>query len=107
MPSLNTISSDKLARLVALPGSPTLVDIRPAPKQAVPGSIFRSFDKPDDWSAIKAASVVVIDEAGDGRAVAAASILRSEGVAADALDGGFASWLAAGFSTVSLDHLPP
>lgn len=107
MPSLNTISSDKLVRLVALPGSPTLVDIRPAPKQAVPGSIFRSFDKPDDWSAIKAASVVVIDEAGDGRAVAAASILRSEGVAADALDGGFASWLAAGFSTVSLDHLPP
>lgn len=108
MPSLNTISPDKLARLIALPGSPVLVDIRAQPSESIPGSVFRPCDDdPSRWSAIKATSIVTIDAAGDGQAVAAAAILRSEGIAAEALDGGFAAWLAGGWPTVSLAHLPP
>jgi rhodanese-related sulfurtransferase len=107
MPALNTIGSDKLARLVALPGSPVLVDLRAKPREAIPGSIFRASADPSAWSPINGASIVTIDEAGDGQAIAAAAILRSEGVAAEALEGGFAAWRAGGFPTVSLAHLPP
>lgn len=107
MPALNVISPDKLARHIALPGSPTLVDLRAAPTRAVPGSVFRAVGNPSGWSAIDATSIVTIDDAGQGQAVAAAAILRSEGVAAEALEGGFAAWLAGGWPTVSLAHLPP
>lgn len=106
MPSLNTISPDKLARLIALPGSPVLVDIRAEASESVPGSIFRPSDDPSRWSNVKATSIVTIDAAGDGQAVAAAAILRSEGIAAEALDGGFSAWLEGGWPTVSLAHLP-
>jgi rhodanese-related sulfurtransferase len=107
MPALNTISVDKLARLVALPGSPSLVDLRGDQSIAIPGSVFRSHTDPSVWRSVGGKSVVTIDAEGEGNAVAAAAILRSEGVAADALEGGFAAWLARALPTVSLTHLPP
>jgi hypothetical protein len=69
--------------------------------------MFRSPTDPTRWSPVGRASVVTIDAAGEGHAVAAAAILRSEGIAAEALEGGFAAWLAAGLPTVTLTHLPP
>ncbi len=39
--------------------------------------------------------------------MSAAAVLRSEGVTAEVLDGGFAAWMAVGLPTVSLAHLPP
>ncbi|QQV79358.1 chromate resistance protein (plasmid) [Sphingomonas aliaeris] len=107
MPALNTISPDKLARLVALPGSPSLVDLRSDTSIAIPGSVFRAQSDPSSWRPVGGNSVVTIDAEGTGGAVAAAAILRSEGVSAEALEGGFAAWLAGGLPTVSLTHLPP
>ncbi|MHA0337287.1 chromate resistance protein ChrB domain-containing protein [Sphingomonas aquatilis] len=107
MPALNTITPDKLVRLVALPGSPLLVDLRADPDHAIPGSIFRSPDDPTGWRAIDGISVVTIDAEGGGHAVATAAFLRSEGVAAEALEGGFAAWRAAELPMVTLTHLPP
>jgi rhodanese-related sulfurtransferase len=107
MPALNTISPEKLARLVALPGSPSLVDLRGGISLAIPGSVFRSDANPSGWRPLVAPSVITIDAEGEGKAVAAAAILRSEGVAAEALEGGFAAWLAGRLPTVSLTHLPP
>jgi len=107
MPALNTISPEKLARLVALPGSPSLIDLRSDTSVAIPGSVFRTQSDPSSWRPIGANSVITIDAEGEGGAVAAAAILRSEGIAAEALEGGFAAWLAGGLPTVSLTHLPP
>lgn len=106
MPALNTISPDKLARLVALPGSPAIIDLRADPNETVPGSLFRSFDNLVELAGVGAAGIVTIDADGEGAAIAAAAILRSEGIAAEALEGGFAAWIAAGLLTVSLTHLP-
>lgn len=107
MPALNTISPEKLARLVALPGSPSLVDLRGDTSVAIPGSVFRTQSDSSSWRPIGANSVVTIDAEGEGGAVAAAAILRSEGISAEALEGGFAAWLAGRLPTVSLTHLPP
>ena len=107
MPTLNTISPEKLARLVAVPGSPTIIDLRAAPANVVPGSLFRSLDDPGVLVGAVTTGVVTVDAEGGGEAVAAAAILRSEGIAADALEGGFAAWKAAGLPTMSLAHLPP
>lgn len=106
MPTLNTITPDKLVRLVALPGSPSLVDLSSDPDHAIPGSMFRPSDDATTWRALEGGSIVTIDADGTGRAVAAAAILRSGGVAAEALEGGFAAWRAAEMPTVTLTRLP-
>jgi rhodanese-related sulfurtransferase len=106
MPALNTITPDKLARLVALPGSPSIIDLRASTAKAVPGSLFRSLDNLTGPASAGATGIVTIDTDGDGQAVAAAAILRSEGIAAEALEGGFSAWLSAGLPTISLAHLP-
>jgi rhodanese-related sulfurtransferase len=101
MPAPNAIAPDKLARLIALPGSPRILDLRDDPGEAIPGSVFaRAHVEPG-------AAVIVVDEHGGSAAAATAAILRSEGIAAETLEGGFAAWRAAGLPTVSLAHLPP
>ena len=101
MPAHNTITADKLARSVGLPGAPSILDVRTAADVAIPGSRFaHAVDRPTKTS------VVVVDAEGGTEAAAAAAVLRSDGVAAEVLEGGFAGWTAAGLPTVSLAHLP-
>lgn len=107
MPSPNAIHPDKLARLIALPGSPVILDLRARPADAIPGSRFPGTADPLGWSVEQGRTIVVADADGTSAAVSAAAVLRSEGVAADVLEGGFAAWVAAGLPTVSLAHLPP
>jgi rhodanese-related sulfurtransferase len=101
VPAPNSIAPDKLARLIALPGSPCILDLRDAPGAAIPGSVFARAHVEAD------AAVIVVDEHGGGAAAATAAILRSEGVAAEMLDGGYAAWTAGGLPIVSLAQLPP
>lgn len=106
MPALHAITSEKLARLIGLPNAPVIIDLRVAPAIAVPGSLFRDAARPLAWGGGLSGPVVLVDE--DGASVPAiAAILRSDGVAAETLEGGFAGWVAAGLPTVSLAHLPP
>ncbi len=98
MPAHTVITPEKLARLIALRGSPQVIDLRDAPVEAIPGSRFALPDR---------GPVVVVDADGGGSAISAAAILRSDGIAAEMLEGGFAAWSAAGLPTVSLAHLPP
>jgi rhodanese-related sulfurtransferase len=100
------ITPDKLARLVALPGSPHIIDLRDNPAEAIPGSRFRAAASSNRGGIRGNAPIVVVDAHGRGDAVSAAAILRSEGKPAEVLDGGFAAWVAAGLPTVSLAHLP-
>lgn len=106
MPALHSISSEKLARLVGLPNAPLIVDLRQTPDASIPGSIFRGATNPLAWASALAGPVVLVDTDGNGTAAVAAA-LRSEGRAAEILEGGFAAWAEEGLPTVALAHLPP
>lgn len=106
MPALNAITPDKLARLTASAGAPHIVDLRDGPTESIPGSLFPVHPDPTRWEYAAGSQVVLVDANGSGPAVAAAAILRSEGVAAEVLEGGFATWVASALPTVSLVHLP-
>lgn len=105
MPALHAISPDTLARLVALPGAPAILDLRDAPAATLPGARVLGVATPPTAPAGRA--VVVVDEAGGAAAAAAVALLRSDGVRAERLEGGFAAWASAGLPTVALAHLPP
>jgi rhodanese-related sulfurtransferase len=107
MPAPNAITPDKLARLVASASAPRVVDLRDGPTETIPGSLFPAHPDPTRWGYAAGSSAVLVDADGSGSAVAAAAILRSEGVAAEVLEGGFAAWAASELPTVSLAHLPP
>lgn len=107
MPALNTITVDKLSRLVALPGSPVVVDLRRDPAEAIPGSLIRDTEDLGSFSRIEGPAFVLVDARGEGPSAAAAAFLRSEGLAAETLEGGFAAWAEAETPTVSFAHLPP
>ncbi|KQN92589.1 sulfurtransferase [Sphingomonas sp. Leaf231] len=106
MPAHNAIAPDTLARLIALPGSPRIVDLRAAPARAIPGSWYPAGDEPAAWRRAGGTSLVFVDDDGRDTAVSAAAISRSDGMPAEVLEGGFAAWAAAGLPTVSLAPLP-
>jgi rhodanese-related sulfurtransferase len=108
MPSLNSIAPDKLARLIGTPGSPLVIDVRPEESAAlIPSSIRRSADALEQWAgALASAAVVVADSDGQAAAHGVAAWLRSEGVDAEALDGGVSAWRAAGLPLLAADKLP-
>ena len=110
MPALNAISPDQLARLVGTPSAPTLIDIRDDTDATtvIPGARRLPGDASAAWrDAAADREVVVIDADGAGPAQGAAAWLRSEGIAAEILEGGHAAWVAAGLPRVSPHHLPP
>jgi len=56
MPALNTISVEKLNRLIGTPKGPALIDVRTeedyaASPSLIPGSIRRPHDKTSNWAA--------------------------------------------------------
>lgn len=107
MPALHTILPDKLARLIGTPGSPRIVDLRRQPAATVPGAILADAADATTWPWPAGATAVVVDADGNGAAPATAAVLRSRGIVADVLDGGFAGWTAGGWPTVALAHRPP
>jgi rhodanese-related sulfurtransferase len=106
MPAHNAITPDKLGRLIASPGAPRVLDLRAAFDEAIPGSYWFSIEEFIGLRCQADRPIVVVDAGGGPAAVAAAAILRSDGVAAEVLEGGFAAWRAAGLPTISLAHLP-
>jgi rhodanese-related sulfurtransferase len=107
MPSLNAIAPDKLARLIGTPGSPLVIDVRPAEETQLIPSAVRKPDAVERWAAsLAGAATVVFDDDGSGAAQGVAAWLRSEGVQAEALEGGFAAWRAAGLPLLTAGKLP-
>jgi rhodanese-related sulfurtransferase len=113
MPSYLEISFEQLNRLVGTPAAPVIVDVRTSEDFAlhprlVPGSVRRSHEDVASWaSAIDAKAVVVVCHRGAKLSHGVAAYLRNGGIAAESLEGGFLSWVAAGGVAVPEDKLPP
>ena len=113
MSSINTISPERLARLVGTPRCPALIDVRPdedfaADPHLVPGASRSDHATVGEW-AIRYAGrpVVVICEQGQKLGHGVAAWLRHAGASADVLDGGVKAWAKAGFPRVPAAKLPP
>ncbi|MET3713718.1 rhodanese-related sulfurtransferase [Sphingomonas trueperi] len=107
MPSLNHIAPDKLARLIGTPTSPVIIDVRAADETSlIPSSLRLRPKAVESWSATVAGTAVVVDEDGVSAAQATAAWLRTEGVAADVLEGGLSAWRTAGLPLINSTKLP-
>jgi rhodanese-related sulfurtransferase len=114
MSSFNTVSSEKLARLIGVPHGPALIDVRAkedfvADSRFIPGAIRRSHDTVSSWAPEFAGrSAVVICETGQKLSEGVAAWLRYAGASsAEVLAGGHAAWAQAGLPLVPEGKLPP
>ena len=114
MPSPNTISADKLARLLGRPDSPSLLDVRTdedfdADPRLVPASVRRPWNEVPAWGPAFAGtgrSAVIICKKGLKLSHGVAAWLRHQGLTADVLEGGMVAWQAAKLPTVPVGSLP-
>jgi rhodanese-related sulfurtransferase len=112
MPSNTEITTQQLSRLVGLPTSPTIVDVRmsddfEADRRLLPGAQRRDFETVASWAPDFAGSnVVVICQKGLKLSQGVAAWLRHQGVGAESLEGGFEAWRSAGAPLVKTDKLP-
>jgi rhodanese-related sulfurtransferase len=112
MPSINSISIDKLARLIGTPKCPVLIDVQTdedfeADPRLIPGAIRRPWAQASDWAQeFTGRSAIVICQKGLKLSQGVAAWLRHEGVPADSLEGGALGWAQAGLPMVPEARLP-
>jgi rhodanese-related sulfurtransferase len=114
MSSINTISPDKLLRLIGVPHCPALVDVRndedyEGDPRFIPGALRRSHASVSEWASEFAGLLaVVIDQYGQKISEGVAAWLRHAGAtSADVLTGGHQSWVKAGGPLVPSAKVPP
>jgi rhodanese-related sulfurtransferase len=113
MSSINTISVDKLTRLIGTAHCPVLVDVRTeddfnANPRLIPSSMRRSHADPSDWAQEFAGrSAIAICQRGAKLSQGVAAWLRHAGVPADALEDGFEGWRKANLPLVPAAKMPP
>ena len=112
MSSINSISADRLARLIGTPKCPPLLDVRSdedfaADPRLVPGSVRRSYDAVAEWAAeLRGRSAVVICRDGLRLSRGVAALLRDAGVQAEALEDGIKGWIKNDLPLVPTGKLP-
>lgn len=114
MSSFNTISPEKVARLIGVPHGPALIDVRgkedfAADPRFIPGAIRRAYESVSSWAPDFAGrSAIVICERGQKVSEGVAAWLRHAGSpSAEVLVGGHAAWAQAGLPLVAEGKLPP
>lgn len=111
----NSITVDRLARLIGRPDSPLLVDVRAEQDilrdpRLVPGSALYRADDVQAWASPlveQGRPAVVICQSGGKLSEGGAAWLRHSGVAAETLAGGFEAWAAADLPAVPTAAIPP
>ncbi len=113
MSSFTSIAPNKLARLIGTPRCPALVDVRidedfALDPRLIPGSVRRPFDQVGDWAAhYRGTPVIVICHRGKKLSEGGAAWLRSDGIAAEVLEGGFEAWAQATSPATPVAVIPP
>lgn len=112
MPAPNAITPDKLTKLIGTARCPTILDNRQDGHRAayplqLPGA--RTIVEADNFLerlnlliASLHGSVVVACADGHGRSQGLAALLRSRGIAAEYLEGGYAAWCSAGLPLIDV-----
>lgn len=107
MSATNSISTEKLARLIGTPSCPAIIDVRPEATQLLPASSRRPAERVTEWAdTLIGRKVVIACVHGQERSAGVAALLRSEGVDAEILEGGFAAWREAGLPVIDAAKLP-
>ncbi len=107
MPTTNSISADKLFRLIGTPNCPAIIDVRPDGDELIPGSLQRPAEGVSEWAGgLTGRRAVVTCVHGHERSAGVAALLRSEGIAAEVLEGGVAGWRAAGMPLIDGSKIP-
>jgi rhodanese-related sulfurtransferase len=110
--AINSISCDKLARLVGTPRCPALIDVRPnddfsSDPRLIPGSIRRTHASVAEWAGeLAGQSAVVICRDGSALSQGTAAWLRHAGVTADVLEHGFESWTKTALPLLAANKMP-
>lgn len=113
MSSINSISPDKLARLIGTPKCPILIDVRLAEDftsapQFIPGARRRDHVSVANWAAeFSGSGTVVICKRGAKLSEGVAAWLRHAGASAEVLEGGHEAWAKANLPLVPVEKLPP
>ena len=112
MSSYNSISIEKLSRLIGTSNAPTLIDVRTdedfaAEARLIPGAQRRSHRDIQDWAgSLGGKSVVVICQKGQKLSEGTAAWLRHANIAAEILEGGHLAWKQAELPTIPVDKIP-
>ncbi|WP_108659981.1 chromate resistance protein ChrB domain-containing protein [Acuticoccus kandeliae] len=113
MAAPDTITTEKLARLIGTHRCPVLIDVRTdedaaADARGLPGAIRRRHEDVAGWApGLAGRSAVVVCQRGMKLSQGVAAWLRHEKVAAETLEGGFEAWRHAGLPLVPHDAIPP
>jgi rhodanese-related sulfurtransferase len=102
MSAFNAISPDKLLKLIGTSSCPAILDLREGEQFLIPSS--RPFVAGEQ---LEESEAVVVCRDGAEASPGIAAWLRSKGIAAEILEGGFAAWQAAGLPLVDGSKLPP
>jgi rhodanese-related sulfurtransferase len=112
MSTINTISADKLVRLVGTSKCPAIIDVRTdnevaADSRLVPSSLRRDAAHVAEWAEeFTGQNAVVLCQTGTGQSPGVAAWLRQSGVPADTLEGGVQAWTSERLAMVPQAHLP-
>ncbi len=113
MSSINSITPEKLVRLIGTPNCPALIDVRSdddfaTEPRLLPGAVRRSPERVDEWTPeFRGQSAVVICPNGLASSQGIAALLRDAGASAEVLDDGFAGWVRSKLPLVPASKLPP
>ena len=113
MPPPTTVTPAQLSRLLGLPETPVIVDVRidedfAADPRSLPGAVRHDCRTVPEWAREYAGlPTIVVCQRGLKLSQGAAAWLRHEGAAAESLEGGFEAWRDAGLPLVRPDKVPP
>ena len=112
MPSPNRITPSQLSRLIGLPHCPVIIDVCIDEDFDTHRTLLPTAVRHPHHSRLSLAPtllnrrVVVICHKGLKLSQGAAALLRSEGIAAESLEGGIAGWRDAGLPVVPAEKIP-
>jgi rhodanese-related sulfurtransferase len=112
VPAPNSISFDKLSRLVGTPRAPRLLDVRSADDFLADPRLLPGSTRVDDGALANIAAqlrgqpTVVVCQGGHQRSQGAAAWLRAEGCCSEYLEDGFEAWRDAGLPLIDVAKFP-